>query len=185
MPIHIIAGRSARPAVAIYRLLDQPQQRRPAYASFRILPAPRVRLRPLSRRTSLCSPTILRRSHRAASRPPPPTRFNGQPATGSRHTTLVIEVKSASFVRASRIEATVAQIDAYRTAGSFDVAALAFPGGFGKVIEPSSKLPRSRSGISTTSPQPSLIKSSSCLPPRSLGCFLKPIWLNPDRKPTP
>ena len=43
---------------------------------------------------------------------------------------LVIEVKSASFVRANRIEATVAQIDSYRTAGSFDVAALAFPGRF-------------------------------------------------------
>ena len=41
---------------------------------------------------------------------------------------LVIEVKSAPFVRASRIESTVAQIDTYRIAGSFDAAALAFPG---------------------------------------------------------
>ena len=41
---------------------------------------------------------------------------------------LVVEVKSASFVRANWIEPTIAQIIAYRKAGSFDAAALAFPG---------------------------------------------------------
>ena len=41
---------------------------------------------------------------------------------------LVIEVKSASFVRANRIESTIAQIDSYQTVGSFDAGALAFPG---------------------------------------------------------
>ena len=41
---------------------------------------------------------------------------------------LVLEVKSAAFVRANRIEGTISRINHYRTVGSFDAAALVFPG---------------------------------------------------------
>lgn len=41
---------------------------------------------------------------------------------------LVLEVKSAGFVRANRVEGTISQINHYRTVGSFDAAALVFPG---------------------------------------------------------
>ena len=50
------------------------------------------------------------------------------------HTTerLVIEVKAAPFMRPHSIENTIRQIDAYRNAGSFDAAALVFPGRLGE-----------------------------------------------------
>ena len=41
---------------------------------------------------------------------------------------LVIEVKAAPFMRPNSIENTIRRIDAYRSAGSFDAAALVFPG---------------------------------------------------------
>ena len=41
---------------------------------------------------------------------------------------LVLEVKSASFVRDIHIDSMINQIDHYRTVGSFDAAALVFPG---------------------------------------------------------
>ena len=52
-------------------------------------------------------------------------------AIRQRHNTterLVIEVKAAPFMRPHSIEATIRQVDAYRNTGSFDAAALVFPG---------------------------------------------------------